>query len=186
MAAGAGNVLEFPRRQWEEPGLVSGEAKERAVARATAKFGFQIHFAGQVIVNLLVFRQPGHDTGLIRMHWPLIAMAIPATRRQLVRHVLPKSGEGPPAELREAGSCELTLVGEFPDRTILKARETGAGDPGVESPARMLTEAALCPAEDEGKIDIGRFWTPASAFGARLRDRVIAHAGLSFELVSAA
>lgn len=117
----------------------------------------------------------------------LIAMAIPATRRQLVRHVLPKSGEGPPAELRETGSYELILVGELPDATILKARVTGAGDPGVESTTRMLTEAALCLAEDEGKIDVGGgFWTPATAFGALLRDRITAHAGLSFELVGAA
>ena len=116
----------------------------------------------------------------------LIAMAIPVTQRLLVRYVLPKSGEGPPAELRETGYYELVLVGEGPDRTILKARVTGAGDPGVESTTRMLTEAALCLAEDDGRLKVGGgFWTPASAFGALLRDRITAHAGLSFELIEA-
>ncbi len=114
----------------------------------------------------------------------LIAMAIPATQRLLVRRVLPKSGEGPSAEVREKGFYELILVGELPDGTILKARVTGQGDPGVESTSRLLTEAALCLAEDEAQIDVGGgFWTPAAALGPLLRERVIQFAGLQFELL---
>ncbi len=114
----------------------------------------------------------------------LVAMAIPATRKLLVRHVLPKSGEGPRAELREAGFYELVLVGELPDGTVLQARVTGEGDPGVESTTRMLTEAALCLAEDGDRIAVGGgFWTPASGLGTLLRDRITAHAGLSFEVL---
>ena len=85
----------------------------------------------------------------------LIAMSIPATRRLLERRVLPKSGEGPSKEVRETGSYEIVQVGEMPDGTILKARITGQGDPGVRSTTLMLTEAALCLAEDESKIAVG-------------------------------
>ena len=114
----------------------------------------------------------------------LKAMAIPATRGFLQRNVLPKSGEGPGKEVRESGSYEIVLVGEIPDGTILKARITGAGDPGVRSTTLMLTEAALCLREDADKIAVGGgFWTPASAMGALLRDRITAHAGMSFELI---
>ena len=114
----------------------------------------------------------------------LTAMAIPFSRGMLKRHVLPKSGEGPDAETRRAGFYEIVQVGEQPDGRLLKARIVGRGDPGVESTTRMLVEAGLCLAEDEANIAVGGgFWTPASAFGRLLRDRITAHAGLSFELV---
>ncbi|WP_424940411.1 saccharopine dehydrogenase family protein [Aliiroseovarius sp. S253] len=114
----------------------------------------------------------------------LIAMAIPVTRGMLKRHVLPKSGEGPSKEVRETGSYEIMQVGELPDGTILKLRITGQGDPGVRSTTLMLTEAALCLAEDEAKLPVGGgFWTPAAAMGKLLRNRVTAHAGLFFEVV---
>ena len=113
----------------------------------------------------------------------LIAMAIPATRGLLQRYVLPKSGEGPSKEVRESGSYELVQVGEMHDGTILKARITGQGDPGVRSTTLMLTEAALCLAEDETAVG-GGFWTPAAAMGTWLRDRITEHAGMSFELIT--
>ena len=116
----------------------------------------------------------------------LVAMATRATRGLLERHVLPKSGEGPSKEIRESGSYELIQVGELPDGTILKARIGGQGDPGVRSTTLMLTEAALCLAVDEDKITVGGgFWTPASAMGRLLRDRITTHAGLTFELIDA-
>ena len=116
----------------------------------------------------------------------LVAMAIPATRGLLQRHVLPKSGEGPSKEVRESGSYELVQVGELPDGTILKARITGRGDPGVRSTTLMLTEAALCLAENADRISVGGgFWTPAAAMGELLRDRITTHAGMTFELIEA-
>ncbi|MBT8457197.1 MAG: saccharopine dehydrogenase, partial [Alphaproteobacteria bacterium] len=114
----------------------------------------------------------------------LTAMSIPKTRDLLQRRVLPKSGEGPSKEVRESGSYELVLVGELADGTILMARVTGQGDPGVRSTTLMLTEAALCLAKDADKITVGGgFWTPAAAMGALLRDRITAHAGLFFEMI---
>lgn len=79
---------------------------------------------------------------------------------------------------------ELVLVGELPDGTVLKARVTGQGDPGVRSTTLMLTEAALCLAEDAERLPVGGgFWTPAAAMGTLLQDRLTKHAGLSFELI---
>lgn len=115
----------------------------------------------------------------------LIAMAAPATRGLLQRHVLPKSGEGPSQQVRETGSYELVQVGVMADGTVLKARVTGQGDPGVRSTTLMLTETALCLAEDAPQISVGGgFWTPAAAMGKLLRDRITAHAGLSFEIMA--
>ena len=48
----------------------------------------------------------------------------------------------------------------------------------------MLVEAGLCLAEDGDRIGVGGgFWTPASALGPLLRDRICDHAGLTFELL---
>lgn len=114
----------------------------------------------------------------------LVAMSIPATRRYLQRKVLPKSGEGPSAAVRESGRYEMVVIGEQPGGETLSVKITGQGDPGVESTSRMLVEAALCLADDADKITVGGgFWTPASAFGDRLIDRVQAHAGLSFDIL---
>lgn len=114
----------------------------------------------------------------------LKAMANPSTRAWLQRHVLPKSGEGPDKEVREAGSYEIVLVGKARDRDVLMAKIAGQGDPGVRSTTLMLTEAAICLAEDAENLPVGGgFWTPASAMGPRLRDRVSEHAGLTFEII---
>lgn len=114
----------------------------------------------------------------------LMAMANPKTRAWLQRRVLPKSGEGPSKEVRESGSYEIIFVGEMPDRAILKARLRADGDPGVRSTTLMLTEAALCLAEDADKFTVGGgFWTPASAMGPLLRDRITKHAGVTLELL---
>lgn len=116
----------------------------------------------------------------------LTATAIPATRGFLQRNALPKSGEGQGKEVRETGSYEIVLVGEMPDGTFLKARITGQGDPGVRSATLMLTEAALCLAEDQDRMSVGGgFWTPEAAMGGVLRDRIINHAGMRFELTDA-
>ncbi len=101
----------------------------------------------------------------------------------MTKHVLPKPGEGPDAETRENGEWGVVLVGKTADGRIIKARLHGDGDPGTESTSRMIVESALCLAEDSEQIPVGGgSWTPASAFGDLLLDRVKAHAGLSFEL----
>ena len=55
--------------------------------------------------------------------------------------------------------------------------------PSCESTSRMITESALCLAQDADKITVGGgSWTPSSAMGDLLLPRLTAHAGLSFNL----
>jgi short subunit dehydrogenase-like uncharacterized protein len=50
----------------------------------------------------------------------------------------------------------------------------------------MLGEAAACLALDISKSDLaGGFWTPSTAMGAKLVDRLATHAGLTFDLLEA-
>jgi saccharopine dehydrogenase (NAD+, L-glutamate forming) len=63
-------------------------------------------------------------------------------------------------------------------------RVTGDRDPGYGSTAKILGEAAVCLAQDIARADLpGGFWTPATAMGNDLRERLKRHAGLTFEVV---
>ena len=55
-------------------------------------------------------------------------------------------------------------------------------DPGYGSTAKMLGESAVCLALDE-PLTGGGFWTPASAMGGQLQQRLASNAGLDFEFV---
>jgi len=103
--------------------------------------------------------------------------------RELLGRVLPKPGEGPSKVVREAGFFDIRLYGEHPDDRdkSLFGRVTGDRDPGYGSTAKMLGESAVCLARDA--LDVGGgFWTPASAMGGPLLDRLVARAGLGFSI----
>jgi short subunit dehydrogenase-like uncharacterized protein len=110
------------------------------------------------------------------------AMAI-GPIRNLMLPMLPKPGEGPSKETQENGYFEIALLGLNPDDADQNIRATVKGDrdPGYGSTAKMLAESAVCLATDE--LDVGGgFWTPASAMGTSLIERLGANAGVTFTL----
>lgn len=110
------------------------------------------------------------------------AVGFPPTRALLKKYVLPASGEGPDRATRESGQWKVVLIGKLDDGTTLKLLVAGQGDPATDSTTRMLTESALCLAEDAEKIPVGGgSWTPAAAMGDLLFDRLTSYAGMSFE-----
>ena len=112
------------------------------------------------------------------------AMMIKPSRELLSKHVLPKSGSGPSKEEQENGYFDIRLFGETANNDAINTKVTGDKDPGYGSTSRMLAQAALCLAQDISKDDVGGgFWTPASAMGDRLIERLQEHSGLSFEVV---
>ena len=60
---------------------------------------------------------------------------------------------------------------------------TGDRDPGYGSTAKMLTESALAFLDVDRDQVSGGFWTPATAFGDLLIERLTEHAGLTFEVL---
>ena len=104
------------------------------------------------------------------------------TRGLLERFVLPKPGEGPDKDARESGFYDLRQFGRLADGTILKTRITGDRDPGYGSTSKMLSECAICLAQDE-LATRGGVLTPASAMAEPLLRRLEGNAGLSFELL---
>jgi short subunit dehydrogenase-like uncharacterized protein len=109
--------------------------------------------------------------------------ALGPTRRALSRWVLPKPGEGPSPEAQENGSFDLRFFGTTADGRSLTTKVTGDRDPGYGGTARMLAEAALAMGQVDGGEVGGGFWTPATAFGDRLIERLEADAGIRFDVV---
>ena len=112
------------------------------------------------------------------------AMMITPSRELLSKHVLPKSGSGPSKEEQENGYFDIRLFGQTPNKDSITTKVTGDKDPGYGSTSRMLSQAALCLAQDISKEEVkGGFWTPASAMGDKLLARLEKHAGLSFDVI---
>ena len=112
------------------------------------------------------------------------AMMIKPSRELLSKHVLPKAGSGPSKDEQENGYFDIRHFGQTAKNDTITVKVTGDRDPGYGSTSRMISQAALCLAQDISKEDIGGgFWTPASAMGDKLITRLEAHSGLSFEVI---
>lgn len=111
------------------------------------------------------------------------AAVIPPTRR-ILQKIVPQAGEGPTPKQQEQGFYDIRLIGLTDNGQRLTAKVTGDRDPGYGSTAKMLGEAAVCLATDISKTDkTGGFWTPSTALGQRLIERLQAKAGLTFSIV---
>ena len=114
----------------------------------------------------------------------MVAGALRPARWALERYVLPGPGEGPTPEQQRNGHYDLRFFGKTASGRTLRTKVTGDRDPGYGSTAKMLGQAAVCLARDIGKSEkAGGAWTPATVFGDRLIERLVAHAGLTFEVV---
>ncbi len=95
---------------------------------------------------------------------------------------VPKPGEGPSKEEREAGFYELLFTGLTQDGARLSVIVSGDKDPGYGSTSKMITEAALCLAQDISRETTGGgVYTSAPAMGQALIERLTQYAGLSFK-----
>jgi short subunit dehydrogenase-like uncharacterized protein len=98
------------------------------------------------------------------------------------KYVLPKPGEGPSLQDQLNGYFDLRLHGRNKKGQQLMVQVTGDRDPGYGSTAKMLAQAGLCLAFDLAAEDkAGGFWTPATAMGDLLVERLSEHAGMTFE-----
>ena len=92
----------------------------------------------------------------------------------------PKPGEGPSREKRENGNYDILFCAEV-DGQVFKASVAGDMDPGYGSTSKMITESAICLIKDSADLG-GGIYTPASALGKKLVNRLEANAGLTFKV----
>jgi len=115
----------------------------------------------------------------------IAAAAIAPTRWLMEKTLLPAPGEGPSPDAQKKGFFDLRFVGRTDDGRELRVKVTGDRDPGYGSTAKMLGESAACLALDVSKKEVsGGFWTPSTALGARLHERLVTHAGLKFDVLA--
>ena len=82
------------------------------------------------------------------------------------------------------GFYNIALLGETANGQKMRAKVTGDADPGYGSTSKMLAESAVCLALEDDSMKIkGGFWTPSSAMGEALLERLIKNAGLTFEII---
>ena len=113
----------------------------------------------------------------------MAALAI-APLRRLITKRLPQPGDGPSLTERENGFFEFFVHAHHPtdrDKDI-RICVKGKRDPGYGATSRMLAQAGLSLAFDDLDVE-GGIWTPASALGQHLVDR-LADVDISFSEVS--
>jgi short subunit dehydrogenase-like uncharacterized protein len=92
-----------------------------------------------------------------------------------------KPGEGPSKEERENGLYDLLFVAIAPDGRQVRIAVRGDRDPGYGSTSKMISECAICLLRDTPEVP-GGIWTPGAAMGHKLIERLVDHAGLTFEV----
>lgn len=100
-----------------------------------------------------------------------LARAIAADQSMHDKEKGPQPGEGPSREEREAGFFDLLFSGSEPGGNKLGVSVKGKRDPGYGSTSRMIAETAICLL-DEPTSPKGGIWTPSSALGSRLIERL--------------
>ncbi|MFL2531355.1 MAG: saccharopine dehydrogenase family protein [Porticoccaceae bacterium] len=99
------------------------------------------------------------------------------------KFLLPKPGQGPSPKQQENGFFDLRIIGKNNQQSVT-IKVTGDKDPGYGCTAKMLTQAGLCMAFDIGKTELsGGFWTPATAMNEKLIKRLVASAGMTFDIL---
>ena len=113
----------------------------------------------------------------------MAGMAAFSPTRSILKSFLPKPGEGPSEETMENGFFEIELLGIHPtDRDKdMRVWIHGDKDPGYKSTAKMISESAMALAQDDLNVG-GGFWTPASAMGDTLINR-LPNAGVTFKIM---
>ena len=102
--------------------------------------------------------------------------------RSLLGRALPKPGSGPSPAKQQAGYYDLRFAGVTADGGHIRTTVTGDADPGYGSTSKMLGEAAMTLLDRSADDVGGGFWTPATALGDRYLERLVAHAGLTFDV----
>jgi short subunit dehydrogenase-like uncharacterized protein len=130
----------------------------------------------------MLARNESHARALARTaRLQTAALGFGPARELLRRFVLPKPGQGPSQRERDNGRYEVQFIGDTAQGQRLRAVVRGDRDPGYGSTCKLISESALCLAQDTSTAMCGGgIWTPGAAMGLALVRRLQERAGLSF------
>jgi short subunit dehydrogenase-like uncharacterized protein len=103
-----------------------------------------------------------------------------ATANPMSGDDVPKPGEGPSKESREAGNYDVLFCADI-EGSVISTSVTGDMDPGYGSTSKMIAESAICLVKDSAELE-GGIYTPASSMGRKLIKRLVDNAGLTFNV----
>jgi short subunit dehydrogenase-like uncharacterized protein len=171
---------------WTAP-FVMAAVNTRVVRRGNALGGFPYGEDFRYSESVLTGPGPGGWARAMSMTAALggfmAAVATKPAREAIQRLFLPDPGEGPSREQQENGYFDIRLVARSADgEQRITVKVTGDRDPGYGATSRMLGETALALAAGEAIVS-GGSWTPASALGDGLIERLRQHAGMTFQEV---
>ena len=158
---------------------INGKVVRRSNALASLVYGADFSYDESMLVE-------NRRSGLLLaggMSLGMIALAIGPLRR-LISKRLPQPGDGPSLSERENGFFEFHVHAHHPTNSEKDVRicVKGKRDPGYGATSRMLAQAGLSLAFDELDVE-GGIWTPASALGQHLADR-LAKVDITFEEIA--
>ena len=160
-------------KTWTAP-FVMANINTRNVHRSNMLLGFP--YGKDFVYDEMVITGPGEQG-------EATAKKIMAANNKLSGNDVPKPGEGPSKEEREAGHYDLLFVAIAPDGRQVRAAVKGDRDPGYGSTCKMISECAICLLRDTPDVKAG-IWTPGAAMGDHLIKRLTDHAGLTFAVES--
>ncbi len=168
--------------QWTAPFVMAG-INTKVVRRSNALLGYAYGRDFRYDEAMLMGPGPGGlakavatSAGSAAM---MGAMAWGPLRRAAAGR-LPQPGEGPSRAKREAGYFDLLLRGTSAEGHVLHGQVKGDRDPGYGATSKMLAESAVALARASLGVE-GGIWTPASALGEVLLDR-LPDAGVCFRI----
>ena len=180
--------LEFDKsfNTWVGPFFMSS-INTRIVHRSNAlngnSYGQNFHYSEGVMTGR-GYKGKNRARGI---YWGLVSFFVGAgiapIRAFLARFVLAKPGEGPSLKAQQNGFYDFRFVGTTEDGQEIKTKVYGDMDPGYGSTAKIISQAAVCLAQEVSPDVKGGFWTPATIFGDNLIDRLNAHSGVTFEVL---
>jgi short subunit dehydrogenase-like uncharacterized protein len=162
-------VYDEELKTWTAP-FVMANINTRNVHRSNMLLGFP--YGKDFVYDEMVITGPGEQG-------EAVAKKIMAANNKLSGNDVPKPGEGPSKEEREAGHYDLLFVGIAPDGRQVSASVKGDRDPGYGSTSKMISECAICLLRDTPDVNPG-VWTPGAAMQGKLIKRLTDHAGLTF------
>lgn len=173
--------------QWVAP-FIMAAVDTRVVHRSNALLGFPWGRDFRYDEGMLMGTGPlglAKATGISAgMLVGMGTAAVGPVRRLLVDKVLPQPGTGPSEEAQQKGFFDLRFFGRTASGKFIKTKVTGDRDPGYGSTAKILGETAVALVELDAAALEGGIWTPASAFGDDLVNRLSQNAGLTFEVLA--